>query len=118
MAANDSNTAVERLKQRMRQFVRERDWQQFHDPKNLAMSIAIEAAELMEHFQWVRSEEAHQLLQDEQQKQQIAEELADVVCFVLSFANVCGIDITQAVLAKIEANERKYPADRYRGRYK
>jgi NTP pyrophosphatase (non-canonical NTP hydrolase) len=114
---SDSNTTVRELRDAIARFVRERDWERFHDPKNLAMSIAIEAAELMEPLQWARSDEVPARLADPSLRQALTDELADVVCYVLSLANRLDIDLASAVLAKVERNARKYPAERFRGRY-
>lgn len=115
--ADDQNTTVDALRREIAAFIRERDWEQFHDPKNLSMAIATEAAELMEHFRWAKNQEAIDLLQDPQAKHAIAEELADILSFALSFANAADIDITSTLRAKMAKNARKYPADQYRGRY-
>ena len=112
----DDRTTISDLRQRIQQFVDERDWRQFHRPKNLAMSIAIEAAELMEHFQWVDSAESHTRAFDAAHREKIAEEIADVCCYVLSLANAMELDLSDAVLRKLEKNARKYPADEFRGR--
>jgi len=111
----DSSTPVEDLKEEMRRFVAERDWRQFHNPKNLSMSIAIEAAELMEHFQWLTQEQARQL--DPDSVQQVGEELADVFCYALAMANELDLDIVSTVRAKMEKNRSKYPAEKFHGRY-
>jgi NTP pyrophosphatase (non-canonical NTP hydrolase) len=100
------------------EFVDARDWRQFHNPKNLAMSIAIEAAELMEHFQWLDPDGARQVAESRDDMQKIREELADVLCYVLSLANVLEIDLSSALREKLAQNERKYPAERFRGRFK
>ncbi len=113
----DDTTTVVQLRQMMARFVAERAWEPYHDPKNLAMSIAVEAAELMEHFQWLRSEDLPAISQQEPLRAEIADELADVVCFVLSFANALSIDISAAVAAKLVKNAAKYPAEQFRGRY-
>jgi dCTP diphosphatase len=115
---NDRDTTVAQLRQEMAQFVAERDWQQFHDPKNLAMSIAIEAAELMEHFQWLTSQEAREILKDPEEMSRISDELADILSFTLSFANRCGIDLAEAFRRKMEANRGKYPVARYKGKFR
>jgi len=109
---------VAQLRDLVRRFVDERDWRRFHDPKNLSMSIAIEAAELMEHFQWLRSDELETVRNDPATMGQVREELADILAFAISFANTMDIDITEAVTGKLEKNARKYPADRYRGRFR
>ena len=115
---DDRDTTVWQLRQEMAHFVAERDWEQFHDPKNLAMSIAIEAAELMEHFQWLTSQEAGEVLKYPEEMAEIADELADIVSFALSFANRCGIDMTQALRKKMDANRRKYPVEKFKGKYR
>jgi dCTP diphosphatase len=116
-AANDVNTTIADLRRLLADFVAARDWSQFHDAKNLSMSLAIEAAELMEHFQWLKSGELSGVANDPARKAEIAEELADVLCYALSFANALDIDIAQCVRTKIAKNEQKYPADEFRGRY-
>lgn len=110
----DRDTTLQELKQRMAEFVREREWEQFHTPKNLSMSIAIEAAELMEHFQWLTVEQSRNL--DPAALDAIGEELADIVIYALSLSNFLGLDVTDTVLAKMAKNERKYPADQVRGK--
>ena len=111
---DDSNTTLQDLKDCMAQFVRERDWEQFHTPKNLAMSIAIEAAELMEHFQWLTVEESKKL--QPEQLVDIGEELADIIIYSLSLSNTLGLDLSQTVLAKMEKNSRKYPSEKVKGK--
>lgn len=113
----DASTTVAELRAALAAFVAERQWQVYHDAKNLSGSIMIEAAELMEHFQWVRNDELPALLQSAAEREAIAEELADVTCYVLSLANVLNIDLSAAVLGKIDKNARKYPAEKFRGRY-
>jgi len=87
----DEQTTVSELRQLMAQFVAERDWGQFHSPKNLAMSMAIEASELMEHFQWLTNEQSEEI--DAAVRHEVGEELADVVCYAMSLANSLDIDI-------------------------
>ena len=111
---SDERTTLQELKRRMAEFVRERDWEQFHTPKNLSMSIAIEAAELMEHFQWLTVEQSKSLEADA--LQEIGEELADIVIYALSLSNTLGLDLSHTVLAKMEKNIRKYPSDKVRGK--
>ncbi|TLM65272.1 MAG: nucleotide pyrophosphohydrolase [Deltaproteobacteria bacterium] len=98
----------------MAAFVRERDWEQFHTPKNLSMSIAIEAAELMEHFQWLTAEQSRNL--DPAALDEVGEELADIVIYALSLSNDLNLDLAETVLRKMAKNERKYPADQVRGK--
>jgi len=111
---SDKQVTIHELKERMATFVRERDWQQFHSPKNLSMSIAIEAAELMEHFQWLTAEQSQQLKREA--LQEIGEELADIVLYSLSMANFLQIDLAETIDAKMAKNERKYPIDKVRGK--
>ena len=115
---NDRDTTVEQLKRRMAEFVTRRDWQKYHRPKNLAMSLAVEAGELMEHFQWLDDEQALALLADADTRRRVADEMADVLAFLLSLANATGIDLAAAFAAKMDANENKYPADEVRGNYR
>lgn len=113
----DSETTIARLKQFVQTFVDEREWQPFHDPKNLSMSIAIEAAELMEHFQWWRSDQLQKVQANSAVMAQVAEELADVFCYLLAFADTLNIDLAQALEEKMVKNRKKYPADQYRGQF-
>jgi len=114
---SDSDTTVGQLRTLIDDFVDRRDWHQFHAPKNLAMSLAIEAAELMEHFQWISAEESRTLPQQPERLAAVAEELADVLCYALAMANELGLDLATAIRQKMAKNEQKYPADEYRGRY-
>jgi len=113
---NDKQTTVGELVKLVDKFVAERDWQPFHDPKNLSASIAIEAAELMEHFQWLRTDELSAVRDDPIAMAAIREELADVLAYVLSFASQMGIDLASALAAKMKKNAVKYPADQFKGR--
>ena len=103
--ARDDDTTIQELKKLAEIFRDERNWKQFHTPKNLSMSLAVEAAELMEHFIWDRNEH------DGQQNQEVIDELADIMINVLSFANVYGIDIAAATMKKIEKASAKYPTE-------
>lgn len=115
---NDQNTTLSALRQEMNAFVAERDWGQFHNPKNLSMAIAIEAAELMEHFQWVEPGPSHDVRLSPEDMQQVREELADILAFTLSFANALDIDISTAFREKMIKNGRKYPAAEFQGRFR
>lgn len=110
----DKEITLQRLREMMADFVRERDWDQFHTPKNISMSIAIEAAELMEHFQWLTVEQSKNLAPEA--LAEIGEELADIVIYSLSMANFLDLDLSATVLAKMEKNRRKYPKDQVRGK--
>ena len=98
---------------RIRKFRDDRDWQQFHDPKNLAVSISIEAAELLEPFQWKTGEEATRFAAEH--KERVSEEIADVAIYLVELADITGIDLAKAIEAKLEKNARKYPVDKARG---
>jgi dCTP diphosphatase len=115
-ALSDSATTVLELKDRVLAFVRERDWEQFHSPKNLSMALAAEAGELMEHFLWATPDESRAVAADPAKRAKIAEELADVVIYALEFANATGLDVAASIEAKIAANARKYPVEKARGR--
>lgn len=117
-SSNDHATTVAELRQLVREFVSERDWDQFHNPKNLSMSLAIEAAELMEHFQWLTNQEAKDMLMSPIAVADVGEELADIICYALALANVLNLDLSQTVLAKMQKNRLKYPAEKYQGKFK
>lgn len=114
---SDSTTTVAALRQVVADFVAERAWQKFHDPKNLSMAIAVEAAELMEHFQWARSEELPELLADTRVREEARDELADILCFAFALANVLQVDVSDAIAHKMIRNRAKYPADQFQARY-
>ena len=116
MPATDTTTTLAELKSRIAAFARERDWEQFHAPKNLSMALAAEAAELMEHFLWSTPEQSQAVVRDSAKRGKIEEELADVVIYALEFANVTGIDLAAAIETKMAANARKYPVEKARGR--
>ena len=114
---NDDSATIAQLKTLAAEFIAERDWQKYHRPKNLAMSIAIEAAELMEHFQWTDHDESDALVADDAVREKMADEMADVLAFLLSLSNATGIDLAASLEAKMKKNESKYPADEVRGHY-
>ncbi|MBI4719196.1 MAG: nucleotide pyrophosphohydrolase [Planctomycetes bacterium] len=113
----DATATVADLMKLVADFVAEREWEPFHDAKNLSASIAIEAAELMEHFQWLRSDELGNVRRDTAKLQEIAEETADIAAYLLSFASRMGIDLSAALADKMQKNARKYPSAKYRGRF-
>jgi NTP pyrophosphatase (non-canonical NTP hydrolase) len=115
-APTDSTATVAALKARVLAFVRERDWEQFHNPKNLSMALAAEAGELMEHFLWATPEQSAAIARDPAKRQKIADELADVVIYALEFANITGLDLAAAIDAKMAANAKKYPVEKAKGR--
>lgn len=107
----DNTTSLQELRSAVAQFVHHRDWERFHTPKNLAMSIAIEAAELMEHFQWLTAQESERIFDTPESRFQVADELADILIYCLAFANRGNIDLSQAVLEKLKRNELRFPRD-------
>lgn len=112
----DATTTTAELKARILAFARERDWEQFHAPKNLSMALAAEAAELMEHFLWVTPEASRSVADDPSKRGKIAEELADIVIYALEFANITGLDVAAVIESKMAANAKKYPVEKARGR--
>lgn len=102
------------LAQRLRAFAREREWEQFHTPKNLAMALTVEAAELQEIFQWLGGAESAVL--NERDRQRVADELADVLLYLVRLADVMEIDLMRAALGKLALNAEKYPAEKVKGR--
>ncbi len=114
--SSDQQVTVGALRTAVHEFVADRDWYQYHSPKNLAMSIAIEAAEIMEHFQWLTPEDATARMQDAEQRAVVADELADVLIYCLSFANSSGIDLSQSILKKLARNQMRFPVHDVYGR--
>lgn len=115
-AFSDSETTLGQIKERVLAFARERDWEQFHSPKNLSMALAAEAGELMEHFLWAEPAKSTAIAADASKRSKIADELADVVIYAIEFANVTGIDLAAAIESKMTANARKYPVEKAKGR--
>jgi len=113
----DRETTVHDLRCIVEEFVDQRDWQQFHSPKNLSMALAIEAAELMEHFQWISTDESRTIGENQEKLDMVGEELSDVFCYVLAIANELKIDLSQSLRNKMKKNIEKYPAPEFRGRY-
>jgi NTP pyrophosphatase (non-canonical NTP hydrolase) len=113
----DSATTLADLREIVRRFVEERDWRQFHSPKNLSMSLSIEAAELMEHFQWIDITESRRIGDEPAKLAAVGEEIADVLCYVLALANELDIDLSSTLRDKMVKNAQKYPAELSRGRF-
>lgn len=107
----DKDTTVHELRELVERFVSERDWHQFHNPKNLAMSLGIETGELMEHFQWLTLSEAADVKNDPQKKHDAGEEIADCLAYILAIANAMELDLSQALAAKMVRNAEKYPIE-------
>ena len=104
---------MQELIKKIRAFAQDRDWEQFHSPKNLAMALVVEAAEIVEHFQWLTEEQSRNLPPDKLEK--IKEEIADVMIFLTNLADRLGIDPLEAAKDKIEKNKRKYPVEKAKG---
>jgi NTP pyrophosphatase (non-canonical NTP hydrolase) len=105
----------EELLRRVLRFRDERDWRQYHHPKDLAISICLEAAELLEHFQWKDREEVRRMLADPEARHAAGEEMADILILLLSASDAVGVDLYAAVLAKLEKNAAKYPVEKAKG---
>ena len=114
----DDATTVAALKKLMDDFVERRNWRQFHDAKNLSSSIAIEAAELMEHFQWLHSDAVSKVRDNAEQMNEIEEEVADIFAYLLSFATSMNIDLSGALARKMKKNEGKYPVKECYGSFR
>jgi NTP pyrophosphatase (non-canonical NTP hydrolase) len=114
----DQTTPLAALRAQVAAFVAARDWQQFHAPKNLAMALACEAAELMEHYLWVDAAASHAVTDDPARRQKVTAEVADVAICLLNFCNVAGIDLSDAVRDKLAEADAKYPPEQVRGQAK
>lgn len=111
-----SDTSLQALTHQLKAFAEERDWEQFHSPKNLAMALIVEAAELVEHFQWLQQSESENL--SPEKHQEVAYEMADILVYLLRLAERLDIDLLDVVQQKMQINADKYPADQVRGSYK
>ena len=105
---------MKELTKKIRAFAQNRDWDQFHSPKNLAMALSVEVSEVVEHFQWLTQEESNRL--DAEKLKQIREEIGDVMIYLARLADRLGIDPVQAAEDKMQINEKKYPVEKARGR--
>jgi dCTP diphosphatase len=114
--AGDANCTVAELKARIRRFVRARDWEQFHFPKDLAIGLSVEAAELLEHFRFRSNDEIAALLRQPDFRQQVSHELADVLYFVLIMCDYLGLDASTILTEKIAVSAARYPVEKARGR--
>jgi len=113
---NDKETTIWGLKTRVKEFVHAREWEKYHNPKDLAEAICIEAAELLQIFQWRTLEETRTWKSDVKKLGPIKEEIADILIYCLSLANALDIDLSEAILHKIGRNEEKYPVAKFRGK--
>jgi dCTP diphosphatase len=115
--SDDRTATLADLRELVRAFVAERRWEKYHTPKNLAASVAVEAGELLENFQWLTPEEADEACVEGPLRERVADEAADVLAYVLALANVLDLDLSRALHRKFEKNRRKYPPEEYRGHY-
>ncbi len=113
-----TETNLEKLKEFYRKFTKEREWDKYHTPKNLAMAVSIEASELQEHFLWKTEDEIKELLNNSEKKEKIKDELADVFAFLLRLSDVLDVDLIKAFYDKMEKNKKKYPIDKIKGNFK
>jgi len=111
----DSKTNINELKANIKEFCEARDWDQFHDAKELAIALSIESSELLEHFRWKTKEEVKKTLENPEKREHIEDEMADVLYFLLRMAQIYNIDLSDALDKKIEKNEKKYPVDKFKG---
>ena len=114
---NDSNTTIIELKKIVEDFVNERDWSQFHNPKNLSMALAIEAGELMDIFKWNSTQECDDMMSEKNTRQDATDELADIMIYALAFSNRNNINISSAIEKKMIKNREKYPAEKFKGHF-
>lgn len=112
MTTNQEEKSVSELKKKVKGFVSERDWEKYHTSKNIAESISIESAELLEEFQWKSGEEIEKLIKNPEKRKSIEEEVADVMIYCISMANRLDIDLGKAIEEKIESNREKYPTEK------
>jgi NTP pyrophosphatase (non-canonical NTP hydrolase) len=106
----DETTTLGSLKEAVRRFAAERSWERFHSPKNLVMALAVETAELMEHFLWITEEESYAVVSEPEKRLAVADELADVACLLLNLSLHTGIDLSEAIGSKMPRNAARYPA--------
>jgi dCTP diphosphatase len=106
---------LDRIKERLRAFARERDWEQFHNPKNLAIAIACEAGELLEIFQWLSESDSQGIMNDAKKADQIREEIADILIYLIRLADILNLELEDAVTRKIDLNAAKYPTATSKG---
>ena len=114
---NDSNTTLAALKTIVEDFVSERDWSQFHNPKNLSMALAIEASELMDIFKWNTTQECEIMMSEKNTRQDATDELADIIIYALAFSNRNNINISSAIEKKMIKNRKKYPTEKFKGHF-
>jgi dCTP diphosphatase len=115
MKYNDSQVQLQQLKDVIQEFIAERDWQKFHSPKNIALKLSVEAGELLEKFAWMKEEDSFTEL--EKNRQEIEDEVADVFILLLAFCNAAKIDLSSAMIHKLQEVTAKYPVEKAKGVY-
>jgi len=116
MSSENDPLSIQHFQQRVREFAADRDWDQFHSPKNLAMALSVEVAEVIEHFQWLTEDQSRSLPEDK--RKVIAEELADTFIYLVRLADKLDVDLLTAAEAKLAANATAYPVDKAKGNAK
>lgn len=114
----DNKTTLNEIKEKVKNFVRERDWEQFHHPKELAISLSLEASELLELFQWKEKQDLEDLKKDKELMEKLKEEVADILIYAIDIANYTDIDISDAINEKLKKNKEKYPVEKAKGNHK
>lgn len=109
-----ANDRMQQLMKKLRIFANERDWEQFHSPKNLAMALSVEVSEILEHFQWLTQAQSQNL--GKRKLKKLEEEIGDVQIYLARLADVLGLDPMEAAFSKLKMNEEKYPAGKVRGK--
>jgi len=113
---NDNKTTIEEIKTDVKRFIDERDWEQFHNPKDVAIALSVEAAEVLEHFTFKSQEQVKEILADPKKKEAIQDELGDCIAYLTDLARVCDIDLAKAYEEKIKKTAKKYPIDLVKGK--
>ncbi|MEM4152991.1 MAG: nucleotide pyrophosphohydrolase [Candidatus Pacearchaeota archaeon] len=111
----DQETKIHELKEKIKKFCEARDWDQFHNAKDLVVALIIEAAELLEHFRWKSEKEVQEMFEKPKKKEQISEEMADILYFLIRIAQKYNIDLAWAFEKKMKKNEKKYPIEKAKG---
>ena len=113
--AKDTETKLHELKEKIKEFCDVRDWDQFHNAKELAIALSIEASELLEIFRWKSPQEVEELFKDKKKKEYIEDEMADVLYFLVRIAQIYNLDLTEALERKMDKNNKKYPVEKAKG---
>ena len=114
----DNSANIQEIKEKIKAFIKERDWEQYHHPKELAISLSLEAAELLELFQWKEKQDLEDLKKDKELMIKLKEELADIMIYAIDIANYTDIDISESIIKKLKKNSEKYPIEKAKGNNK